>query len=196
MNKGRMEALTDGIIAIAATIMVLELKVPATPDWNGLAAESSTFIAYIVSFLMIASCWHSHHDMFEHAQNISSRTYFFNILWIMPVTLLPFVSAYIGNFPNAVVPSLMYELDQFLCYLMFKLLGSSMRKDNPDMGTNGEGPAVKVIQCAVFIICMALIPFWPPLSLVVTGLSSLINFIVFIIRRKYSSDERKDTANA
>ena len=196
MNKDRMEALTDGIIAIAATIMVLELKVPATPDWNGLAAESSTFIAYIVSFLMIASCWHSHHDMLESAEVISSRTYFFNILWILPVTLLPFVSAYIGNFPNAVVPSLMYELDQFMCYIMFKLLGASMQKDNPGMETNGTGTAAKLIQCATFILCMALIPLYPPLSLWVTGLSSLINFICFIIRNNKTADNRKETADA
>ena len=180
VNKGRLEALTDGIIAIAATIMVLQLQVPETADWSGLVSLNSTFIAYVVSFLMIASCWRTHHDLFQRAELITPKTFLLNIVWLLPVTLLPFVTAWVGVAPKAPAPSLLYELDQFLCLILIKLLRRQMEKDNPDMKKSEAGLPAVIIQYAVYLGCMAAIPLYPPISLWVTGISAVINHIYFL----------------
>ena len=82
MNKGRLEAFTDAIVAIAATIMVLELKTPLTNDWNGIKEILPTRLAYIISFVMIYVVWFSHHNLFKKAEVITPRTYLLNGLWI------------------------------------------------------------------------------------------------------------------
>ena len=61
MNKNRLEAITDGIIAIAATIGVLQFKMPSEPDLSGLAGLNKLFISYIISYMIIITCWYSHH---------------------------------------------------------------------------------------------------------------------------------------
>ena len=67
MNKSRVEAITDGIVAIAATIMVLELGIPSANDWSGLLEIRHTFLAYVISFKMIYIVWAMHHDLFKKA---------------------------------------------------------------------------------------------------------------------------------
>ena len=180
VNKGRLEALTDGIIAIAATIMVLQLQIPETADWSGLISLNSTFVAYIISFLMIAACWRSHHDLFQRAEVITQKAFLLNIVWLLPVTLLPFVTAWVGVAPKAPAPSFLYELDQLLCLIMYKLLRRQTEKDNPDMKKSEAGLPVKIAQYAVYLGCLAAIPFYPPVSLWVTGISAVINHIYFL----------------
>lgn len=70
MNKERLAAFTDAIVAIAATIMVLELAVPSTSGWQGLMENLPVFLVYIVSFSQIYLVWNNHHDLFEKAEVI------------------------------------------------------------------------------------------------------------------------------
>lgn len=72
--------------------MVLELKTPLTNDWTGLSETWTTFLAYIISFLMIYVVWYSHHNLFKKAENITPRTYLINGLWIFFLTLVPFTT--------------------------------------------------------------------------------------------------------
>lgn len=65
MNKGRLEAFTDAIVAIAATIMVLELHTPKEPTMAGFLEEAPTFVTYIVSFVLIYLVWYNHHNIFR-----------------------------------------------------------------------------------------------------------------------------------
>ena len=89
MNKTRVEAITDGIIAIAATIMVLELGVPTTNDFSGLLELRHTFLAYVISFMMIYIVWSMHHDLFEKAKVVTRQTFMINGVWIFMLTLVP-----------------------------------------------------------------------------------------------------------
>ncbi|WP_282710428.1 TMEM175 family protein [Lancefieldella sp. Marseille-Q7238] len=70
MNKERLAAFTDAIVAIVATIMVLELAVPSTSGWQGLMENLPVFLVYIVSFSQIYLVWNNHHDLFEKAEVI------------------------------------------------------------------------------------------------------------------------------
>lgn len=110
MNKERVAAFTDAIVAIAATIMVLELKAPATSGWEGLADNWSVFLSYLISFSLIYLSWQSHDDLFKRLSFLSRKTYLLNGIWVLLVTLVPFVTAWIGEFPNARIPVLTYIL--------------------------------------------------------------------------------------
>lgn len=78
INKERLAAFTDAIVVIAATIMVLELKVPATDSLQGLSEDLPIFMAYIISFSQIYLIWKNHHGLFEKASNITTRAFVLN----------------------------------------------------------------------------------------------------------------------
>ena len=75
MNKGRVEAFTDAVVAIILTIMVLEFKTPETAKWTGIIHQLPYFFAYIVSFLFVGVAWYNHHYMFALALRISKKVY-------------------------------------------------------------------------------------------------------------------------
>ena len=131
MNKSRVEAITDGIIAIAATIMVLELGLPSTNDWTGLFELMPTFIAYLISFMMIYIVWSMHHDLFKKAEVISRRTFLINGIWIFMLTLVPFTTAWVGSAMDEVAPEFLYPLNLILWSAAFQWLDYQIRKDNP-----------------------------------------------------------------
>lgn len=84
MDKNRIIALTDGIIAIAATIMVLELEVPEELTTASLLGQWPVLLAYIVSFSQIYLAWRSHHNSFQKADVVSVRTFLINGIWLFP----------------------------------------------------------------------------------------------------------------
>ncbi|MBR1866630.1 MAG: DUF1211 domain-containing protein, partial [Lachnospiraceae bacterium] len=132
MNKGRLEAFTDAIVAIAATIMVLELHTPVSNDWQGIVGEWPTFFAYVISFLMIYVVWYSHHNLFGKAENITPRTYLLNGLWSFFLTLVPFSTGWVGSSPDAVMPEFFYALNLLLWSVAVHLLDRQILRENPD----------------------------------------------------------------
>ena len=183
MDKGRLEAFTDGIIAIAITIMVLELKVPdiaGVGDWSSLLPLSSTFIAYLISFMMVASAWYSHHNLLLHAEKLTAKTYLANMLWVFTVTLFPFVTAWVGDAPMLAVPSFFYAFDQLLCQITFALLRYRVISDNPGMKHPIVSKPLQVFPFALFIVCICLIPLWSPISLCATFVGAIVNYVCIV----------------
>ena len=183
MNKGRLEAITDGIIAIAATIGVLELKMPPNADLSGLVNGDKLLISYIISYMIIATCWYSHHELFKPVKVISPRVHILNTLWILPVTLFPFVTAFMGNNPHDVVPSLFYMINLLFSVSMYALLRRQLKMDNPEMRYQKIGITIGVIPFVIGIASLIVIPFYPPISLWVSGATSLAAQI-YIFRKK------------
>lgn len=89
MNKSRVEAYTDAVIAIILTIMVLEFQVPDSPSWHKIIEQLPDFFAYIVSFVFIGVAWYNHHYMFGIASRITKKVYWVNNLWLFSMSLLP-----------------------------------------------------------------------------------------------------------
>ena len=96
MNKSRVEAFTDAVVAIIMTIMILEFKTPETDRWSGIIAEVPYLFAYIVSFIFIAVAWYNHHYMFAIAKRITKKIYWVNNFWIFTMSLLPVSTAWAG----------------------------------------------------------------------------------------------------
>ena len=191
MDKGRLVAFTDAIVAIAATIMVLELKVPdisGVGDWSSLAPACATLVAYIASFLMIAAAWYAHHNLFLDAERVTSEAFFPNMLWVLIITLVPFVTAWVGSAYMVVLPSFLYLLIQLLSLLSFLLLGRQMAKDNPEMKTPVVKPVTLTVPCVLFVVGMVVTVFYPPISIWITVAAAIWTHVFIAFSKRAASE--------
>lgn len=173
MNKGRLEAFTDAVIAIAATIMVLELRPPKSVSLHSLAADWPTLVAYIFSFLIIYTVWFSHHNVFNKAKIISTRTFMLNGLWLFLLTLVPVSTAWVGRNADETLPEICYLTVLLLWAIAFQLMDRSILKDNP--GTAGDHtnqPAFRWWLYGGSGLGIAVAFFWPLGALLIVGLIS------------------------
>ena len=97
MTAGRMEAFSDGVIAIIITVMVLELKAPQEASPRALLATWPVFVAYALSFTIVAIYWVNHHHLLKACSRINSRSLWLNIHWLFWLSLFPVTTAYIGG---------------------------------------------------------------------------------------------------
>ena len=183
MNKDRILALTDGIIAIAATIMVLELNIPSTLTIDSLLSLSPTFFAYLVSFILIYSSWRSHHNAFEKAEIINEKIFLINGIWIFFLTLLPFATGLIGNYPETPIAGMIYVLTVFLWTLTFQVLDIYIIKSNPDVVSDESMKTTnRVIIFGGYIIAFILSIEIPIMSFIIIGLSALVTTIKILLK--------------
>src|ERR671912_723447 len=97
MGKGRLEAFSDGVIAIIITIMVLEMKVPHGTDLASLAPLVPVFISYCLSFVYIGIYWNNHHHMLQTVHSINGITLWANLHLLFWLSLIPFVTGWMGE---------------------------------------------------------------------------------------------------
>ncbi|MFY9672989.1 MAG: TMEM175 family protein [Terriglobales bacterium] len=122
MGTNRLEAFSDGVIAVIITIMVLELKVPRDSTFASLLAVAPQFLAYVLSFLVVAIMWVNHHHLLHAARRADARLLWSNNNLLFWMSLVPFVTAYMGNNhrdPHAVAP---YGAVMFMCSVAFFVL--------------------------------------------------------------------------
>ncbi|MCT4297152.1 DUF1211 domain-containing protein [Elizabethkingia anophelis] len=97
MKTSRLEAFSDGVIAIIITIMVLELKVPDTTSWPALYSLLPKFICYILSFIYVGIYWNNHHHMLHYCTNVNGRIMWSNLFFLFWLSLMPFATAWMGE---------------------------------------------------------------------------------------------------
>ena len=97
MGTGRIEAFSDGVIAVIITIMVLELKVPRDTTLTSLFTVLPQFLAYVLSFIVVAIMWVNHHHLLHAARRADARLLWSNNNLLFWMSLVPFVTAYMGN---------------------------------------------------------------------------------------------------
>lgn len=122
MEKNRLEAFSDGVLAIVITIMVLELKVPEGDTFADLVPTWPTMLAYVLSFLFVAVYWVNHHMLFTKVKRVNVRILWSNIAWLFVMSLIPFTSAWVGSHPASGLPLSLYFADMALVAAMFHLL--------------------------------------------------------------------------
>lgn len=96
MTTDRLMAFTDGVLAIAITIMVVDLRVPATPDWQAVQPAIPLLVAYALAFINIGIFWTNHHHMLATARQVNGRALWANLFLLFWLTLMPFVIRWIG----------------------------------------------------------------------------------------------------
>ena len=128
MNKTRLEAFSDGVIAIIITIMVLELKIPHGSDWQSLQTLAPKFLSYIISFVYIAIYWNNHHHLLHTVKYVTGSILWANTHLLFWLSLVPFATAWAGENQFAELPVAMYSFIMLMAGVSYFILSRTIIK--------------------------------------------------------------------
>ena len=126
MSKGRMEAFSDGVIAIIITIMVLELKVPRTAELTALRPVLPVFLIYAVSYLYLGIYWSNHHHLLQATAHVNGRVLWANLHLLFWLSLFPFVTGWVGHTEFAPWPMAIYGMVLLCAAVAYYILTRSL----------------------------------------------------------------------
>jgi uncharacterized membrane protein len=164
MTKNRVEALTDGVIAIAITIMVLELKVPQGTDIHAVVSILPELATYLVSFVRVGIYWNNHHHMFQSVKHVSGAVLWANLHLLFWLSLLPLGTEWIRNANFAGEPVGIYGLILLMAAIAYAILTMTLVKVN---GPNSEfakalGSDIKGrVSVGLYVLALAVF-YWLP----------------------------------
>ncbi|MEH2373602.1 IS4/Tn5 family transposase DNA-binding protein [Nostoc sp.] len=122
MGKGRLEAFSDGVIAIIITIMVLEIKVPHESDLAALRPLIPVFLSYVLSFIYIGIYWNNHHHLLQAVRHVNGRILWANLHLLFWLSLIPFVTGWMGENHFAALPVALYGTVLLLAAIAYFIL--------------------------------------------------------------------------
>ena len=138
MGKARLEAFSDGVIAILITIMVLELHIPLGISWEALRPTLPIFLTYILSFVVLGIYWNNHHHMFHVVQRVNGKILWANLHLLFSLSLIPFVTGWMGENHFTSVPTAMYGVVLIMCAVAYTILQTTIIRQ--------EGPSSRLAQ--------------------------------------------------
>jgi uncharacterized membrane protein len=166
MHKGRLEAFSDGVLAIIITIMVLELRPPQhAAHLVDLEPLFPTFLAYLLSFVYVGIYWNNHHHMLQVTQHITGAVLWANLHLLFWLSLVPFVTAWVGENSFAQVPAALYGFDLLMCGMAYTILQTALLRvpvGNPVLARAIGKDAKGKISVLLYATAIAA-SFWNPL---------------------------------
>jgi uncharacterized membrane protein len=126
MRKARMEAFSDGVLAIIITIMVLELKVPHSDQLTDLQRLWPVFLSYILSFIYIGIYWNNHHHMLQAVQHVNGKVLWANTHLLFWLSLVPFASGWMGENHFTTWPVAVYGIVMLMCAVAYTILARTL----------------------------------------------------------------------
>ncbi|WP_295937211.1 TMEM175 family protein [uncultured Alistipes sp.] len=157
MKKGRLEAFSDGVLAIIITIMVLEMKAPEETSLRALMPILPVFLSYVLSFIYVAIYWINHHHLFQAASRISTRVLWANMHLLFWLSLIPFTTSWLGENHLEAVPVAFYGGVLFMSAVAFRILERALIRSH-DSGTliprildNGRKEKISAL---IYLICI------------------------------------------
>ena len=122
MEKNRLEAFSDGVLAIIITIMVLELKVPHETDFAALKDKLPVFLSYVLSFIYVGIYWNNHHHMFQATKRVGGGILWANLHLLFWLSLFPFATGWMGENHLAALPTAAYGFVLLMAAIAYKIL--------------------------------------------------------------------------
>ena len=122
MHKARLEAFSDGVLAVIITIMVLELHVPKGDNLAALMPLAPVFLSYVLSFVFVGIYWNNHHHMLQAVRRISGGALWANLHLLFWLSLLPVTTGWMGMNVNATIPTALYGVVLFMAGLAYSIL--------------------------------------------------------------------------
>jgi uncharacterized membrane protein len=177
MNKARLEAFSDGVIAILITIMVLELRVPHGDDWAALRPLTPVFLTYVLSFIYLGIYWSNHHHMLQLTTRINGSILWANLHLMFWLSMIPFATGWMGENHFAELPTAIYGSVLLLAAIAYTILQQTIIAEqganSPLKAAVGNDVKGKIsgLLCALSI----------PLAFVHRGISEAIYVIVALI---------------
>ena len=165
MRKGRLEAFSDGVIAILITIMVLELKIPHGTDWEALRPILPVFLTYVLSFVYLAIYWNNHHHMLHATDQINGKILWANMHLLFWLSLIPFATGWMGENHFAPLPTAAYGAVLLAAAIAYYVLQSTIisqqgadSKLKVAIGNDLKGKLSPLIYVAA--ILLAFVNYW------------------------------------
>ena len=177
MSKTRLEAFSDGVIAILITIMVLELKVPHGDDWSALRPLIPVFLTYVLSFVFLGIYWNNHHHLLHAAERINGKVLWPNLHLLFWLSLVPFVTGWMGENHFAPVPTAAYGVVLLMAAVAFTILQRTLVAQQPP----GSRLATAVGQDAKGWLSLAMYVAAIPIAFVNQWVSDAIYVAVALI---------------
>jgi uncharacterized membrane protein len=122
MSKTRLEAFSDGVIAIIITIMVLELKVPHGGDLHALEPLLPVFLSYVLSFVMVGIYWNNHHHLLHACTHVNGKILWANLVLLFWLSLVPATTSWVGEYPAYPLPAALYGAVFLLSAVAYEVL--------------------------------------------------------------------------
>jgi uncharacterized membrane protein len=122
MPKGRLEAFSDGVLAIVITIMVLELKVPHGGDLHAIEPLLPVFLSYVLSFVMVGIYWNNHHHLLHACPHVNAKILWANLALLFWLSLVPVSTAWVGEYPGNAAPAALYGAVFLLSAVAYEVL--------------------------------------------------------------------------
>ena len=164
MGKGRLEAFSDGVLAIIITIMVLELKVPHGAELAQLTALTPVFLSYVLSFVYIGIYWNNHHHMLHASHRVTGPMLWANLHLLFWLSLIPFTTGWMGENHFAELPSALYGAVLLLAAIAYFILQQTIiASQRPDsvlkraVGSDWKGKLSPVLYATAIPVA-----FWSP----------------------------------
>jgi uncharacterized membrane protein len=126
MSKNRLEAFSDGVIAILITIMVLELKAPPGSGWSALHAAVPSLLTYVLSFVFLGIYWNNHHHLLHATDRVNGKILWANLHLLFWLSLIPFVTSWMGEHYLETVPTAVYGIVMLAAAIAYKILQNSI----------------------------------------------------------------------
>ncbi|MCP1226180.1 TMEM175 family protein [Sebaldella sp. S0638] len=176
-GKSRVEAFSDGVLAIVITIMVLELKAPHKADISELAELFPKFFSYVLSFIYVAIYWNNHHHMFSTVERINGKILWANTHLLFWLSLIPFATSWMGETKFSNISAVLYGFVLLMCSIAYHIVQSSIihlqgenSKLKKAVGKDKKG----MISPLLYILGIIFGIFAPVISLVIyTGVAIL-----------------------
>jgi uncharacterized membrane protein len=168
MKKTRLEAFSDGVIAIIITIMVLNLKAPAGHDLAALLEVMPTLCGYVLSFVYVGIYWNNHHHLLQAVGRINGLTLWANLHLLFWLSLIPFATEWMGHDYHGAMAVAVYGFILMMSGIAFDILARVLRRANGNDTTLADLSAVTpkaLMSMAAYALAIVLAFFWPGVSL-------------------------------
>lgn len=166
LSKSRLESFSDGVISIIITIMVLNIPVPQSTTLNDFKQILTPFVIYFVSFIVVGAQWVKHNYLFSICNKISSRLVWINLLYLFFLSLIPYFTKLIIEYPKEVIPAISYDISFLLLMLSYILMQhnvmENMLKDYDEKSikkikNRRDNPKHQLVFILIFTIIICLI---------------------------------------
>lgn len=164
MSKGRLEAFSDGVVAIIITIMVLEFEIPHGNDLASLLPLAPKFISYVLSFVFVGIYWNNHHHTLQAVHRVNGSVLWCNLHLLFWLSLVPFVTAWMGETHFASWPVAAYGVDLFMAAIAYTFLTRALIKCHGANATLAQaigGDRKGYLSLALYATAIPL-SFWNP----------------------------------
>ncbi|WPR73044.1 TMEM175 family protein [Flavobacterium sp. NG2] len=126
MNKNRVEAFSDGVLAIIITIMIIEIKAPHESSFDALIPLIPVFLSYVLSFTYIGIYWNNHHHLFQASKSVNGKVLWLNMHLLFWLSLIPFTTSWIGEQHFSAVPMSVYGFVLVMCAIAYFALQNKL----------------------------------------------------------------------